>query len=73
MTRDTATLDDQTGSTDRGDDPATTASAASVVEVGERPSAAGRRTLNEDWAATITGLALILLVLAGVITKAIVP
>jgi hypothetical protein len=32
-----------------------------------------RRPISEDWLATLTGLALLLLVLAGVITKAIVP
>ncbi len=35
--------------------------------------AATRRLINEDWAATIIGLALLLLVLAGAITKAMVP
>ena len=29
--------------------------------------------VNEDWAATIAGLVLLLLVLAGVITKGMVP
>ncbi len=29
--------------------------------------------ISEDWLATLTGLALLLLVIVGVITKAIVP
>jgi hypothetical protein len=33
----------------------------------------GGRRINEDWAATIVGLALVVLVLAGVIGKALVP
>jgi hypothetical protein len=32
-----------------------------------------RPSFNEDWAATIVGLVLLLLVLAGVITKGMVP
>jgi hypothetical protein len=32
-----------------------------------------RPSLNEDWAATIVGLVLLILVLAGVITKGMVP
>lgn len=73
MTRDTAMSDDPIGGGGPGGGPAPTEATSSVIEVGKEPSAAGRRTLNEDWAATITGLVLILLVLAGVITKAIVP
>jgi hypothetical protein len=34
---------------------------------------ASRRSINEDWLATIVGLALIALVLAGVIGKGLVP
>jgi hypothetical protein len=34
---------------------------------------ASRPRLNEDWAATIVGLALLVLVLAGVITKGMIP
>lgn len=34
---------------------------------------AGRRAINEDWLATIVGLILVFLVLAGVITNALVP
>jgi hypothetical protein len=32
-----------------------------------------RPSFNEDWAATIVGLVLLLLVLAGVITKGMIP
>lgn len=32
-----------------------------------------RSAISEDWAATIVGLLLLVLVLAGVITKAMVP
>lgn len=34
---------------------------------------ARRIALNEDWAATIVGLALLLLILAGIITGDVVP
>jgi hypothetical protein len=34
---------------------------------------AGRRVITEDWAATILGLVLLVLVLAGVIGTGIVP
>jgi hypothetical protein len=34
---------------------------------------ASRRSINEDWLATIVGLALIALVLAGVIGKGLIP
>jgi hypothetical protein len=34
---------------------------------------ARRRAISEDWAATIVGLVLLILVLAGVITRAMVP
>ena len=41
------------------------------------PSGEARPTeptgINEDWAATIVGLVLVLLVLAGVITKGMIP
>lgn len=36
-------------------------------------AAASRRMLSEDWLATIVGLVLLLLVLAGVITKGMIP
>jgi hypothetical protein len=36
-------------------------------------AAAGRRLISEDWAATILGLVLVALVLAGVIGKGMVP
>jgi hypothetical protein len=32
-----------------------------------------RTGINEDWAATVVGLVLVILVLAGVITKGMVP
>ena len=35
--------------------------------------APSRPNFNEDWAATIVGLVLLVLVLAGVITKGMVP
>ena len=40
------------------------------------PSGEGRTEqtgINEDWAATIVGLVLLILVLAGVITKSVIP
>ncbi len=37
------------------------------------PEAAVRRLVTEDWAATILGLALLLLALAGVIGKGMIP
>ena len=36
------------------------------------PTSSGPR-LSEDWVATITGLTLLILVLAGVITKGMIP
>ncbi len=38
-----------------------------------RPERAERTGINEDWAATIVGLVLLILVLAGVITKSVIP
>lgn len=43
------------------------------IEVAGGVAAAGRRLISEDWAATILGLVLLALVLAGVIGKGIVP
>jgi hypothetical protein len=37
------------------------------------PAPDPRPRLSEDWLATLTGLAILLLVMLGVITKAIVP
>ena len=37
------------------------------------PPTETRPRISEDWLATITGLVLLLLVLVGVITRAIVP
>lgn len=34
---------------------------------------ASRRSINEDWLATIVGLVLVALVLAGIIGKGLVP
>ncbi len=44
-----------------------------IIEVAGGVAAAGRRLITEDWAATIVGLALLLLTLAGVIGKGMVP
>ena len=44
-----------------------------TIEVAGGMAAAGRRLINEDWAATIVGLTLLLLTLAGVIGKGMVP
>ncbi|WP_281274129.1 hypothetical protein [Sphaerisporangium album] len=37
------------------------------------PPAGGRRTLSEDWAATILGLVLLILIILGVIPTGLVP
>lgn len=47
--------------------PTPAETAASSIET------ASRRSINEDWLATIVGLVLIALVLAGVIGKGLVP
>ncbi|WP_283135193.1 hypothetical protein [Rhizohabitans arisaemae] len=39
----------------------------------ETPQERRRRTIDEDWAATIVGLALLVLVLTGVIPVGLVP
>jgi hypothetical protein len=44
-----------------------------ATEPPAQDSASPRWTVNEDWAATIVGLVLLALVLAGVITKGMVP
>lgn len=44
-----------------------------TIEVAGGVAAAGRRLITEDWAATIVGLVLLLLTLAGVIGKGMVP
>jgi hypothetical protein len=44
-----------------------------TIEVAGGVAAAGRRAFTEDWAATILGLALLLLTLVGVIGKGMVP
>jgi len=52
------------------------------AEVSDRPvppaepltvAAANRRALSEDWLATLVGLVLVALVLAGVITDGLIP
>lgn len=43
------------------------------IEVAGDVAAAGRRLISEDWVATILGLVLLALVLAGVIGKGLVP
>ncbi len=43
------------------------------IEVAGGVAAAGRRLISEDWAATILGLVLLALVLAGIIGKGMVP
>lgn len=44
-----------------------------AIETAGTVTAAGRRMITEDWAATILGLVLLVLVLAGVIAKGMVP
>jgi hypothetical protein len=44
-----------------------------AIETAGGVAAAGRRAVNEDWAATILGLTLLLLTLAGVIGKGLIP
>jgi hypothetical protein len=44
-----------------------------TIEVAGGVAAAGRRAINEDWAATIIGLVLLALALVGVIGKGMVP
>ena len=38
-----------------------------------QPEGEGSIRINEDWAATVIGLLLMILAMAGVITKAMVP
>lgn len=44
-----------------------------AIETAGGVATAGRRLITEDWAATILGLVLLALVLAGVIGKGLVP
>lgn len=44
-----------------------------MTEPTSEDHAPSRPALNEDWAATIVGLILLILVLAGVITKGMIP
>jgi hypothetical protein len=44
-----------------------------VTEPSNEDRAPSRPSLNEDWAATIVGLVLLVLVLAGVIGKGMIP
>jgi len=57
-------IDDTAADAAEGDEP---------IEVAGGVAAAGRRLISEDWAATIVGLVLLALVLAGVIGKGMVP
>ena len=43
-----------------------------AIETAGGVAAAGRRLINEDWAATIHGLVLLLLALTGVIGKGLI-
>jgi len=56
------------GAPERASPPSTAESQAISQESAETRPGANRFTLNEDWAATIFGLVLLGLVLAGVIT-----
>jgi len=44
-----------------------------VTEPSDEVRRTPRTGINEDWAATIVGLVLLILVLAGVITKGMIP
>lgn len=44
-----------------------------AIETAGTVATAGRRMITEDWAATILGLVLLILILAGVIGKGMVP
>jgi hypothetical protein len=44
-----------------------------AIETTGGVAAAGRRAVTEDWAATILGLVLLLLTLAGVIGNGLIP
>lgn len=57
-------VDDAAADAANGDEP---------IEVAGGVAAAGRRLISEDWAATILGLVLLALVLAGIIGKGMVP
>jgi hypothetical protein len=56
-----------------GAEPSAEAVDGDAIETAGGVAAAGRRAITEDWAATILGLALLLLTLAGVIGKGMVP
>ncbi|HYO41651.1 MAG TPA: hypothetical protein VES19_00505 [Candidatus Limnocylindrales bacterium] len=56
-----------------GADPGADNDENDTIEVAGGVAAAGRRAITEDWAATILGLALLLLTLVGVIGKGMVP
>jgi hypothetical protein len=49
-------------------EPAVVSAAATTT-----PVARGGLVINEDWAATVVGLVLVVLVLVGVIVKGMVP
>jgi len=56
-----------------GDETTPAAPDDDAIETAGGVATAGRRMINEDWAATILGLVLLLLVLSGVIGKGLVP
>ena len=64
-------MDDERAPT--GDDAPNGAPDDDSIETAGGVATAGRRMINEDWAATILGLVLLGLVLAGVIGKGVVP
>jgi hypothetical protein len=76
-------MDDDRAATTRADAPGDPAGEPVIddaaagddeaIEVAGGVATAGRRMLTEDWAATILGLVLLVLVLAGVIGKGMVP
>jgi hypothetical protein len=45
----------------------------SAEKAGPAPAEVARRKFSEDWIATIVGLVLMLLAIAGVITKSMIP
>lgn len=53
--------------------PGDTEPAADVDDAMPEPEVAARRLVTEDWAATILGLTLLLLAMAGIIGKGMVP
>ena len=56
-----------------GPDPASAPEQQAAEDGMPEPQVAARRLVTEDWAATIVGLVLLGLALAGVITKGMIP